>query len=355
MMPLLNEVDRAATVAQGICTNITGPCLRSKNFPENLDNNVLALVHLLGKTQATSKIWKRDVTDAFNDSRIFRSSLKVAEHGWVRLLRQLAVADKSLLGEVLGRLTGPTTAGIMFGVGASAARTEADRQAHYNLRRVILLLFSGEQDMFADQLAMLMTKADELLGATAATSPSSATKGDIFLLFRAIVLVFTPENLVDLWAMVSAELRLLFEDLEKGKEASLTAYTHLQGAKLLDLLLLLKPEEFQLHEWLFVTDTIDAIYPPSGSLTIAAADLVSGRLTDTAGDTSSSTDNNGTRKPWLATKKTRTKNTEQIYNLLGAFFNQLSIRAFEDTYSLETVDMEICRRDLLEDLFSEAD
>jgi hypothetical protein len=273
----------------------------------------------------------------------------------VRLLRQLAVADKSLLGEMLGRLTGPTTAGIMFGVGASAARAEADRQAHLNLRRIILLLFSGEQDMFANQLVSLMAKADELLGATPATSPSSATKGDIFLLFRAIVLVYTPENLAGLWPVVSAELRMLFQDLEKGDEASLTAQTHLQGAKLLDLLLLLKPEEFQLHEWLFVTDTIDAIYPPSDSPTVAAADTVNLRVTDGAIDASSSTDSNGMRKPWLATKMSRTKNAEEIYNLLGAFFNQLSIRAFEDTYSLDAVDMQSCRRDLLEDLFSETD
>ncbi|KAJ1018688.1 hypothetical protein NDA13_006376 [Ustilago tritici] len=35
----------------------------------------------------------------------------------------------------------------------------------------------------------------------------------------------------------------------------------LSTLKLLDLLVLLQPEDFQINEWLFITDTIDAVYP----------------------------------------------------------------------------------------------
>lgn len=351
MAPILSEGDRISTVYSGVSSNITGPALRSRSFPQTLDNNILALVQIMSKSQAHGKVWRKDVTEAFNDPRIFSSSLVVAEEGWLPVIAQLAVIDKALFSDMMARLTAPTTAGIMFGVGASAARTEADKLARSNLRRVALLLLAGEEDHFAGSLSQLMIRIDELLTATPATSPSSITRGDLFLLLRAISLSLAQENLAAIWPTIDAEMRGLFDDLNKGKEANLTAYSHLQGAKLLDLLLLLQPEEFQLHEWLFITDTIDAIYPPSDTKSVAAADLVN--LNGASQIDLHSSSPTGLRKPWLAIDSSRSQSA--MAGLLGSFFSQLSIRAFEATYSMEPPDFEACRRDLLADLFTDPD
>lgn len=349
MSPILSEGDRISTVYNGISTNITGPALRARTFPENLSNNVLGLVQAMTKSQFTSKSLRKDVIEAFNDPRIFSSSLAVAEQGWLPTVRQLAVIEKGLFSEVVARLAAPTTAGIMFGVGATAARTEADKLTRSNLRRLTLLLHAGEPDLFIGQLTQLMAKLEELLAASPATSPSSATKGDIYLLLRAITLSFGQEYLAIMWPVVDAELRALFEDMQKGQEATLAPYSHLQGAKLLDLLLLLKPEEFQMHEWLFITDTIDAIYPPPTQKSVAAADTVElGDIEHVDLQTSLHT---GSRRPWLASDASR--DSKGVRALLGSFFSQLSIRAFEDTYSLDPVDLEACRKDVLADIFTD--
>ncbi|ETN39836.1 uncharacterized protein HMPREF1541_06062 [Cyphellophora europaea CBS 101466] len=351
MTPILSEGDRISTICTGISTYIIAPSLKARSYPDSLNNNILGLVQVMGKSSSTNKTWKKDIIDAFNDSRLFGSSLAVAETGWIPTVRHLAVIDKGLFADITSRLTAPTTAGIMFGVGATAARTEADKLTRTNLRRVALLLLASDKDQFVGHLIPLMAKVDELLTATPATSPSSATRGDIFLLLRAISLSFAQENLVSVWPVLDAELRELFNDLQKKSEASMTPYSHLQGAKLLDLLLLLKPEEFQLHEWLFVTDTIDAIYPPPDCKTIAAADIVNLEGTEHVDLQSATVD--GTRKPWLASEVSR--DAREVRGLLGSFFSQLSIRVFEDTYSLEPVDMVMCRKDLVADLFSDGE
>ena len=36
----------------------------------------------------------------------------------------------------------------------------------------------------------------------------------------------------------------------------------LSACKLVDLLLVLQTEEFQVHQWIFITDTVDAVYHP---------------------------------------------------------------------------------------------
>jgi hypothetical protein len=351
MAPILSEGDRISTVYNGISLNITGPALRAKSFPENLSNNVLSLVQVMMKNTAPSKTLKKDVLDAFNDSRIFGSPLLVAEHGWLPTVRQLAIMDRGLFADVVGRLTAPAAAGIMFGVGASAARSEADRSTRGNLRRLALLLQASEQDLFLSSLSPLLARIDEILTATPSSSPSSSTRGDLYLVLRAIVLSFAQENLVSLWPVIDAEFKAFFEDMQKGQDALLTAYSQLQGAKLLDLLLLLQPEEFQMHEWLFITDTIDAIYPPATYPSIAAADTVHFDGVDHVDIPSSSL--NAGRRPWLATGLSRQPKESRA--LLGSFFSQLSIRAFEGTYSLDPIDMDACRQDLLADIFSEPD
>ncbi|KIX05977.1 uncharacterized protein Z518_03951 [Rhinocladiella mackenziei CBS 650.93] len=343
----LGDLDRLNATLSGITLHITGPALRSKQFPQAVSIDILRLVHLMAKSQPNNKVWKKDVLEAFNDGKFFQTPTPLAEEGWLPLLQQVWLADKGLMAELLSRLNPPTTAGLMFGVGATAARTETDRKTQLTLRRIALLLVAGDIDAFVSDLGQIMHRLEELLTATASSSPSSSTRGDIYLLLRAIALAFSETHLVSIWPIVEVELRELLTSMQKGGEPTFTSYSQLQGAKMLDLLLLLKPEEFQLHEWLFVTDTVDAIHPPSDYQSAAIADRMVSKGAKEV-ELPSVADHEA-RKPWLCTELTRS--TEDPQALLRPFFRQLSIHAFEDTYSLQGVDLEACRKDLLADLF----
>ena len=70
----------------------------------------------------------------------------MVREGWLPVLGQLGNADKGLLTELSSRLTTPAAAGLMFGVGASAARLDADKKTQLTLRRLAIVVLAAEED-----------------------------------------------------------------------------------------------------------------------------------------------------------------------------------------------------------------
>lgn len=356
----LGESDRIASAMTNVSTNVIGPLLRSRLFPSSINRNVLVLLQQMSKAPAASKLWRKDIADAFVDARFFSSQMDLVKNGWMGLLRQWVLVDKDRLSELLGRLSSPTTAGIMFGVGASAARLEADRKAQLNLRRIALLILSADDDHFVGELSALLQKIEDLLAATSISSPSSATRAEIFMVLRSLVLKTSTTHLAPFWPLINTELQEAICSVSQSPQSELyNPYSLLQACKLLDTLLLTAPDDFQLQEWLFVTDTIDAIYPPGRWEPVALADEVSQRLgaasSPTLGGEINEGGAQGLKRPWLISDQIReTAKDEIVDRVLRPFFDRLSIHAFESTYSMGVPDREACKDDLLADLFNES-
>ncbi|OCL14858.1 hypothetical protein AOQ84DRAFT_384431 [Glonium stellatum] len=371
---ILVENDRVANAATSISTNIIGPAFRSKAFPENVTKSTLDLIYQLARVAQNNKAWKKDVADAFNDPRFFSTPLSLITSSWLPILAQWTLTDKDRLPELLSRLSAPTTAGIMFGVGATSARQEADRKAQLTLRRVSLLLLAAPEDTFTPALPALFEKLVELLTATPASSPSSTTRAELFMLLRALILKTSPVHLAPLWPISTAELTSaltsLLPDAENRETYSNAAV--LQACKLLDTLIVLAPDDFQLHAWLFVADTIDAVYRPATwpatALTdevaeaLAAADTPTSRAAPPLNAAAVPAAEPGLRRPFLeplleavqageegADVRAMTR-PELAGRVLRPFLGQLGIAAFEATYGMGAADWEACRVGLLRDL-----
>ncbi|KAF2196132.1 cellular morphogenesis regulator dopa [Delitschia confertaspora ATCC 74209] len=262
---ILVENDRVTNVATNISTSVIGPTIRAKAFPDNVSKPFLDLLRALARVTQANKAWRKDVFDAFNDPRFFSTPLPLLISSWLPLLAQWGHADKDRLPELLSRLSAPTTAGIMFGVGAASARQEADRKTQRALRQISLLILASASDAFTSHLPQITEKIIELLTATPASSPSSATRPELLLLLRALVLKTSAIHLAPLWPIINGELTSALSSLLPGAENS-EAYSNagvVQACKLLDQLVVLGPDDFQLMEWLFITDTIDAVYKPA--------------------------------------------------------------------------------------------
>lgn len=385
---ILVENDRILTAATSISANVIGPTLRSKFFPDTVSKNTLVLLHQLSRLPNNQKSWKKDVADAFNDSRFFSSNLSLVQTDWLPLLKQWTVADKERMPEILGRITPPSTAGIVFGVGATSARLEADRKTQLNLRRIATLILAATDDNFVTELPSILDKLVELLGATATSSPSSTTRAEVYMVMRALVLRTSAIHLAPLWPVVNAELHAAISSVvAPDHSAPSDTYGNsavMQACKLLDLLVCVAPDDFQLHEWLFVTDTIDAVYRPSaaGYQPVALVDEVSEELNgslvtphhghshslsgtgalglDPSSLLSSDEDNQPLRRPLLGNLPGQIsdevgmeRKDELVAKVLRPFFGQLSIFAFETTYKMTEVDWEGCVQGLLRDLFDE--
>ncbi|KAG0158259.1 hypothetical protein PDIDSM_5772 [Penicillium digitatum] len=359
----LGDSDRINTAITSVSTNVVGPLIRSRLFPNNLNRNVMVLLQQMAKVPAAAKLWKKDISDAFHDARFFGLHLELVKDSWIDLLRQWVLADKERLSEFLVRLPPPSSAGIMFGVGASAARLEADRKAQLNLRRIALLLLSASDDYFVGELPALLQKLEDLLAATSASSPSSATRAEVFMVLRAVALKSSASAMAPFWPLINTELQEAISAVPQGSQPEVyNSYSLLQACKLLDVLLVLTPDDFQLLEWLFVTDTIDAVYPPDRWEPIALADEISQTFGPRgAGSPTIPTETNeaqthsGLKRPWLISDWIReTAKDDIVERVLRPFFARLSIYVFESTYGMGSVDLTVCRDDLLADLFNES-
>ena len=359
MSRVLADTDRIGVANATISSQIIVPTLRWKTFPRNVTMSMLDILKTLSKIPQASKTWKRDVIDAFNDPRFFNTdSVDMIMDGWIPIMRQLVIQDKDRMPDIVSRLPPPSSAGIMFGVGASSARLEADRKAQLNLRRIAFLVISADHDTFVTNLNSVQEKLVDLLGANAASSPSSATRAETLMVLRALLLKITPVHLASLWPIISSELYATLSSLSSGNiQQKYTTSSILQAAKLLDVLLLLAPDDFQLREWLFITDTIDSVYRPPNWRPSSLVDSLAESL-----DSKSSVSQNAAtpttlpqryRKPLITWKDTHDLPEKDVIDrVLHPFLSQLSINTFESTYHMENVDQAACIEDVWRDLFN---
>lgn len=183
------------------------------------------------------------------------------------------------------------------------------------------------------------------------------------MVLRAVALKTSASAMAPFWPLINVELQEAISAVPQGSQPEVyNPYSLLQACKLLDVLLVLAPDDFQLLEWLFITDTIDAVYPPDRWEPIALADEVS----QTFGPRGASSPTvptemiepparGGLKRPWLISDWIReTAKDDIVERVLRPFFARLSIYVFESTYGMGSVDETVCRDDLLADLFNES-
>lgn len=360
---VLVDSDRITTASNIVSTQVVIPTFRWKTFPRNITSNLLELLLSMARIAEASKVWRRDVAEAFNDSRFFCDhSYELASSGWLPLLREWINSDKDRMDELLSRMPSPTSAGIMFGVGASSARLEADRKIQLNLRRVATLLLAAPNDSFVVHLGAIQAKIMDLLSATAASSPSSATRAEIYIVLRALMLKNLPIHLASLWPAITTELHEALSTLYPGRNRDkYNMHCIVHACKLLDVLVVAAPDDFQMRQWLFVTDSIDAVYRPQDLEARALVDDLIDDLDDaSAGTLQNATINTpnasqvGSRKPLLNNQVLQGIPKENLVDrVIRPFLRQLSINTFEGTYSMAAFDWQVVYEDLLFDIFDD--
>lgn len=370
LQSVLESNDRVMTAVNSISASVINPTFHAKSFPEALSLETLQLLLSLIVQSPAAKNWKKDVSEAFSDPKFFHSRVEIVQDGWYPVLRKWSMGDKDRLPDLLSSVTAPTTAGLMFGVGASAARLDADRKTQTSLRRISLLMLACDVDTYMNVVPLFAEKLGELSAATASSSPSSTTRAEIFMVYRALLLSVSSFHLSGLWPLINDLLQAALTSAIPGsrEQETFNNVSLLQASKLLDLLTIMAPEEFQLHEWLYVTNTIDAVYRPEDWTASALVEEVASTLDTDFSDehkvlvtptTASEQPSNGLIGPSLRTPALDGADLKAmarddfVKTTLQPFFAQLSMYAYENTYGMGVADIDACRRDLLEDILDE--
>ncbi|KAF2211131.1 hypothetical protein CERZMDRAFT_85681 [Cercospora zeae-maydis SCOH1-5] len=305
LLPVLNRVtakidiildtpEKTATAINNITQSLVAPALRARTFPKHLSSDMLQLVLQIARKAPSAKPWKKEIGDALNEPKLLACSPELMINGWFPAFHQLSLQDKERMPDLLVRLAPPSSAGIMFGVGANAARLEADRKTQLNLRRISLLFLASPEDSYVPHLRTIEEKMSELFDASPSSSPSAAIKAELFLLCRVLAISVSAAHLSPFWPVINDKLQTVLSSLmpDSAEADDFNNFTILQACKLLDLLVTLSPDEFQLHEWLYITDTIDAVYQPINWTPTALSDQIADALNSANAEDSISTTTN---------------------------------------------------------------
>ncbi|TFY67972.1 hypothetical protein EVG20_g3733 [Dentipellis fragilis] len=335
----LMDNDKVNTACANIVYYIVNPSTKSKSRPLDIDPVVLDILREMSHISAAIKSWRNPVLDILNDNRFFNGPPQGGSD-FQPIARSLIDTDKSAFSELLSKVYTAASANIFTN------REYENLLRSLNLRRMSYLLYCGEKNQFLTSLPTIQEKLVEVLR----NAPAPIVQAEVYFF----------------WPVILNEMYRLFDSMTTTlpSDGSEDLPLVLAACKLLDLLLVLQTEEFQVHQWIFVTDTVDAIYRPDDWLPEALLDQlaeVAGRLpvSETISSTSTGipfplsaiTPSAPNFRPMRRPTLNGLRQIDSIRDLLS-FFSSVSILSYESVYkSGGSIDWEDVERGLIADMF----
>ncbi|KAI8927393.1 Dopey, N-terminal-domain-containing protein [Entophlyctis helioformis] len=246
---LMQDQDRAVALSTNFIYYIAGPMLKSRHsMNKSFLNPILRAIVALTSLPSAIKPFRKDIWDAFLDPRFFQMGARSSKM-WQAIMHSVVSAEKErLAADLLARVSATASTTIFV------SRDQEIVTRAQMLRRVAFVLFAAPSDFHLQQLPAIQEKIVECL-----KSGSGLLQLEAFFCLRIIFCRISAKHLSNFWPIVLSELIRIFlmfiRDASSDRTEDLALL--LAGCKLLDLLLTLGIEEFQWHQWLFVTETAD--------------------------------------------------------------------------------------------------
>jgi hypothetical protein len=200
------------------------------------------MLHELVNVPGSNKAWRREVYDSINENMFFSISPERASK-WRFILKVFLTNEKERVPEFISKISAAT---------ASILRSSRDQDRLVNVRRLAFIILSGDVDQFIGYTIPIKDKVMEL----ARTASIDPIHGEVFLLFRALMLRFSPTHLVVFWPMVVTEIQILFSQVleQAGFVSKEQLPLFFEACKVLDMMLVIGSEDFQLYFPLRITN-----------------------------------------------------------------------------------------------------
>ncbi|KAL5535972.1 hypothetical protein ACEPAF_4066 [Sanghuangporus sanghuang] len=345
----LVESDKITAACNNIVYYVLNPALRSKSGITDIDDIYIAIMEQMSKIPAALKSWRSPATDIFNDAKFFTMT-PASGLRWRPIVKSLIDADKAAFIELLSKITSTSSANIFVN------REYEMQMRAQNIRRLSFVLFASEKNHFLTQLPAIQEKLVDLLR----NGGAPIVESEVYLCIRVLICRLSPHNLSSFWPVLLSELIRIFSQVmaEAPSDGSDALQAVLAACKLIDLLLVMQTEEFQIHQWIFITDTVDAIYRPDDWFPEAIMDQLSEMVGDLPASDSRGRQTSGFRLPdsvsSAGARQPLLSSVKQIDSIrdLAPFFAHLSIMSFEGVYaSGGAVDWEAVESSLVMDIF----
>jgi len=345
---LVQDADKVTSICAGIVYHLVMPIIRCKlAIFDEVPENVLRILQRITQIPSASKAWKGITSEAFNSPGFFQMSPDSGQR-WNVLIQSLHTSDKSTFPELVARIS-TAVSGNLFT--SKEAETVSKVTA---IRRLSYTLFTGVKDSYMANLSIIQEKLVEILR----SGLSSIVIGELYLCMRVIITRFSPHNLSGLWPVVITNMLSTLEFALQSPHSQDEEFLCLllSICKFIDLAVTLQTPELQMYQWMFITDTADAIYPPEDWSPHSLLD----RLAEVVRNIPSNekTINVGTAEQVRSTPLERRPLLGGISSIsrladLETFFSHTSLDTYEGLYgSCGRVDRSAIEQSLITDIFS---
>lgn len=269
---LLADSDKVLALCNNIVYYIVAPSMKTKSRTLDVERPIMDIMAEMVKIPAALKAWRAPISEAFTDTRFFNAN-PASSPRWRLLVKTLMESDKTVIAELIGKITAAPSANIF------ANREYEMLLRSLNLRRLSYALFAGERNQYLGQLPAIQEKLVDLL-----RNPTLApvVLSEVYLCMRVLLCRLSPHNMNSFWPVILTEMFRVFEQCigSPPADGSEDLMVILAACKFLDLVLVLQTEEFQTHQWMFVTDTVDAVYRPEAWIPEAVMDQLAEIVVD---------------------------------------------------------------------------
>ena len=366
MHELINDIDKLNNCFSSIINGISG--VINKGNLINFDTIPQYIMELLIKLSENLncnelKVWKNFCNEIIQDNEFFKMKLDSYQlKQWNGIMKRWILNDDNKLNDIITNKlilsnSTNTSSTLLFNWNDEVDILNSNIP---HIKRIIYLLLINEKDKFVSIISLLIDKINEFFFAFRQMTKYCLLEGWIFVLLRVVNLKFSENHLTDTWIMINKSIYYLFtETFEKiennegiddgNNNDNIFNIIFLQGCKLLDILIILNEEEFQLNEWIFISDNLDGIHEiiPEGN-EVGIVEKISKLKLDLKGYSIIDDINEyGKKVPLL-------KNINKIDDIseLMIFFKTLKIKKYENEYRLKEVDYECITDDIFFDLFN---
>ncbi|KAL2915392.1 hypothetical protein HK105_205008 [Polyrhizophydium stewartii] len=252
LIPSLRQFVQDQDKMVGVLTNfiyyVAGPMLKSRHsMNKSFLNPVLDCICAMAQIPSAFKAFRKDVWEAFMDPRFFHMGA-LSTKKWQKIIHAVVSSDKERLADLFSRISATSSTTLFV-----SREQEFATRAHM-LRRLSFVLLAGPVDFHHPQLPTIQEKIVEVFKSG---SETLALEG--FFCLRVLFCRVTAKHMATFWPTILSELvrtfSLCIRDAASDKPEDLAML--LAACKLLDMLLALGIEEFQIFQWLFVTETGD--------------------------------------------------------------------------------------------------
>ncbi|CAI2173784.1 1528_t:CDS:10 [Funneliformis geosporum] len=246
---LLIDQDRIVSLLTNMMYYIIGPVL--KNRPSTgIPIVILNIICEMSKLPFAYRVWRKELWDVFIDNKFFNMTPGAAKK-WRIIIHTIMTSEKERFPELLGRLS-TSPANALF-----VSKEQESLNRALSLRRISFVIYCGNMDQYLQYLPPIQEKLVELFKLVILWLL------DLFDSTNINVSNFEPTFIKFLasysYGIGNVRLFGMFLQKEPVEQQSEVANVFLAACKFLDLLFVLQTNDFQVYEWMFISDTINVI------------------------------------------------------------------------------------------------